>query len=150
MSQQYESAPQAPPGPPPGGPSGPRANFGQRLAGYLIDAILTGVVVGILYQISVALYLIGLLGIIAYWVVLVGNARGQTVGMMALNIRVVDTATGGPIGYGRSFLRWLMMLIGAIPLYLGWFWMIWDPQKQTWHDKVANTYVVPADAYPRN
>jgi uncharacterized RDD family membrane protein YckC len=149
MSQSYESAPQAPPGPPPGGPSGPRANFGQRLAAYLIDGIATGVVVGILYQISVVLYLIGILGIIAYWVILVGNARGQTVGMMALNIRVVDTATGGPIGYGRAFLRWLMMLIGAIPIYLGWFWMLWDPQKQTWHDKVANTYVVPADAYPR-
>ena len=32
-----------------------------------------------------------------------------------------------------------MMWIGSIPLYLGWFWMLWDPQKQTWHDKVANT-----------
>ena len=42
-----------------------------------------------------------------------------------------------------------MMWIGSIPLYLGWFWMLWDPQKQTWHDKVANTFVVPADAYPR-
>jgi len=150
MSQPYESAPQAPPGPPPGGPSGPRANFGQRLGAYLIDAILIGVVVVALYYISTILYLIGALGAIAYWVVLVGNERGQTVGMMALNIRVVDTATGGAIGYGRSFLRALMMWIGSIPFYLGWLWMLWDPQKQTWHDKVANTYVVPADAYPRN
>ncbi len=149
MSQSYESAPQAPPGPPPGGPSGPRANFGQRLAAYLIDAILIGVVVVALYYISTILYLIGGLGAIAYWVVLVGNGRGQTVGMMALNIRVVDTATGGPIGYGRAFLRALMMWIGSIPLYLGWFWMLWDSEKQTWHDKVANTFVVPADAYPR-
>ena len=52
MSQSYESAPQAPPGPPPGGPSGPRANFGQRLGAYLIDAILIGVVVVVLYYIS--------------------------------------------------------------------------------------------------
>ena len=59
MSQSYESAPQAPPGPPPGGPSGPRANFGQRLAAYLIDAILIGVVVVALYYISTILYLIG-------------------------------------------------------------------------------------------
>ena len=150
MSQPYESAPQAPPGPPPGGPSGPRSNFGQRLGAYLIDAILISVVVVALYYISTILYVIGALGAIAYWVVLVGNERGQTVGMMALNIRVVDTATGGPIGYGRSFLRALMMWIGSIPFYLGWLWMLWDPQKQTWHDKVANTYVVPADAYPRN
>ena len=150
MSQSYESAPQAPPGPPPGGPSGPRANFGQRLAAYLIDGIALGVVLVVLYYISTVLYLIGFLGVIAYWVVLIGGERGQTVGMMALNIRVVDTNTGGPIGYGRAFLRLLMMWIGSIPIYLGWFWMLWDPQKQTWHDKVANTFVVPADAYPRN
>ena len=42
-----------------------------------------------------------------------------------------------------------MMWVGSIPLYLGWFWMLWDSEKQTWHDKVANTFVVPADAYPR-
>ena len=150
MSQSYESAPQAPPGPPPGGPSGPRANFGQRLAAYLIDGIALGAVLVALYYISTVLYLIGFLGVIAYWVVLIGNERGQTVGMMALNIRVVDTNTGGPIGYGRAFLRLLMMWIGSIPIYLGWLWMLWDPQKQTWHDKVANTFVVPADAYPRN
>ena len=150
MSQPYESAPQAPPGPPPGGPSGPRANFGQRLA-RVPDRCHRPRrrARGILYYISTILYLIGALGTIAYWVVLIGNERGQTVGMMALNIRVVDTGTGGPIGYGRSFLRLLMMWIGSIPLYLGWFWMLWDPQKQTWHDKVANTFVVPADAYPR-
>ena len=74
MSQSYESAPEAPPGPPPGGPSGPRSNFGQRLGAYLIDAILITVVVVALYYISTILYLIGLLGWIAYWVVLVGNA----------------------------------------------------------------------------
>jgi uncharacterized RDD family membrane protein YckC len=25
---------------------------------------------------------------------------------------------------------------------LGFLWMLWDPNKQTWHDKVAQTYVV--------
>jgi uncharacterized RDD family membrane protein YckC len=149
MSQQYESAPQAPPGPPPGGPSGPRANFGQRLGAYLIDAIITGVVVAIAAQINTALYVILALASIAYWIILLGNERGQTVGMMALNIRVVDGSTGGPIGYGRSFVRLLIMWLGAIPIYLGWFWMLWDGQKQTWHDKVSNSFVVPGDAYPR-
>jgi uncharacterized RDD family membrane protein YckC len=150
MSQQYEPAPQAPPGPPPGGPSGPRANFGRRLGQYLIDAILTGAVTAILAEISTTLYWIGVLGTIAYWVVLVGGERGQTVGMMALSTRVVDSDTGGSIGYGRAFLRLLIMVLGAIPIYLGWFWMLWDGQKQTWHDKVSNSFVVPAGAYPRS
>jgi uncharacterized RDD family membrane protein YckC len=25
--------------------------------------------------------------------------------------------------------------------------MLWDPEKQTWHDKLATTVVVPAEAY---
>jgi uncharacterized RDD family membrane protein YckC len=30
----------------------------------------------------------------------------------------------------------------AIPLYLGFLWMLWDNKKQTWHDKAAGTVVV--------
>jgi hypothetical protein len=26
--------------------------------------------------------------------------------------------------------------------------MLWDKEKQTWHDKLANDVVVPVDAYP--
>jgi uncharacterized RDD family membrane protein YckC len=33
-------------------------------------------------------------------------------------------------------------------LYLGYFWMLWDREAQTWHDKLASTVVVPISAYP--
>ena len=26
--------------------------------------------------------------------------------------------------------------------------MLWDPERQTWHDKVAGTYVVPVVNHP--
>jgi hypothetical protein len=26
--------------------------------------------------------------------------------------------------------------------------MLWDDEKQTWHDKIASTVVVPTDQYP--
>ena len=42
------------------------------------------------------------------------------------------------LGIGRYFARWL----SAIPLLLGYFWMLWDPKKQTWHDKLVSTIVV--------
>jgi uncharacterized RDD family membrane protein YckC len=32
--------------------------------------------------------------------------------------------------------------------YLGYLWMLWDPQQQTWHDKLVGTTVVPVSAYP--
>ena len=37
------------------------------------------------------------------------------------------------------------VVLAAIALfYLGYLWMVWDPRKQTWHDKLAGTYVVLA------
>jgi uncharacterized RDD family membrane protein YckC len=40
-----------------------------------------------------------------------------------------------------------MKIVSGIPFDLGYFWMLWDKEKQTWHDKVANDVVVPANAY---
>jgi uncharacterized RDD family membrane protein YckC len=47
-----------------------------------------------------------------------------------------------PIGYTRGFLRYIGRIISSLPIGLGYFWMLWDPQKQTWHDKIANSVVV--------
>jgi len=48
------------------------------------------------------------------------------------------------VSYGRAFGRFAMSLVSGLVLLLGYLWMIWDSEKQTWHDKVARTYVVPA------
>jgi uncharacterized RDD family membrane protein YckC len=55
---------------------------------------------------------------------------------------------GGPIGYGRGLLRYVGKITSSIPCLLGFLWMLWDREKQTWHDKIATTVVVPVDAYP--
>ena len=54
---------------------------------------------------------------------------------------------GGPIGYSRALVRFLMRIISGAVFYLGYLWMLWDKEKQCWHDKAANDVVVPADAY---
>src|SRR5262249_62328367 len=87
----YPPPPQAAGGPPPSGSaSGPRAGFWRRFAGLIIDGIIVGVADGILrailgYGAGVSL---GLVVSIAYFTILIGNSRGQTVGQMALGIRV--------------------------------------------------------------
>ena len=81
----------------------------------------------------------------AYYTSLDGGAYGQTIGKMALGIRVVDIAGGGSIGYPRACARTFGRIASALVLYLGYFWMLWDPEKQTWHDKIAGSVVVPAD-----
>ena len=135
-----------------GGASGPRAGFGRRLVGFLIDGILVGIVSSILrsatsYGVGTVISLT--LGAV-YFTALIGSDRGQTVGQMALGIRVIDFNTGGPIGYGRAFIRWLVSLISGAVILLGYLWMLWDKESQCWHDKAANDVVVPVRYYPVN
>lgn len=141
--------------PPPGGgyamaaPSGNLASPGLRIVGGLIDFIILFVVdliIGlILKDVRVLAYLLQLVVDVAYfgyfW-----SSRGQSVGMMPFGFKVRVMATGQYPTMGMAALRgfiwciesvFTVCLIGAI----GWLWMLWDPQKQALHDKVAGTIV---------
>ena len=146
--------PASPPPPAPAvigsGPSGPRASFGRRLVALLVDAILLGIVGAIVRAIfgqsggSAISVAVGLV----YFGYLEGSGSGQTVGKRMLGIRVIDFSTGGPIGFGRGLLRYVGRIASTIVCLLGYFWMLWDKEKQTWHDKIATTVVVPISHYP--
>ncbi len=131
-------------------PSGPRASFFRRLGAALIDAILVGIVVTLLEGV-LGRGLGGLLGIalaIGYYGYLEGSASGQTIGKRALGIRVYDFRAGGAIGTSRGILRYFARILSTIPVFLGYFWMLWDRERQTWHDKIAGSVVVPVSSYP--
>jgi uncharacterized RDD family membrane protein YckC len=133
-----------------GSASGPRAGFWRRFGAAFIDGLILGVLYAVLVAVlnAGAAYVIYLIANYTYFTVLEGGPTGQTVGKKALGIRVIDFRAGGPIGYGRGLLRNLAKILSSIPFLLGYLWMLWDPEKQTWHDKIATTVVVPADAYP--
>jgi uncharacterized RDD family membrane protein YckC len=122
-----------------------RAGWWRRFFSALIDGIVLAIVQAILRVLvgDTGGISLGLLVDIAYFTYFHGST-GQTPGDMALSIKVVDLrdGTGQPIGYGRAFIRWLGSILSAIPLFLGYFWMLWDPEKQTWHDKIAGSAVV--------
>jgi uncharacterized RDD family membrane protein YckC len=131
------------------GPSGPRASFWQRLGAYLIDVILLAIVLGILTAaLKTTGYLIGIAIELAYFTYFEGSPSGQTIGKRVLGLRVIDYATGGSLGYGKGFLRTLGRIVSGAICGLGYLWSIWDKEKQTWHDKIAGTVVVPVSAYP--
>lgn len=133
-----------------GGGSGPRAGFWRRFAAVFIDGLILavpGVILILALNDSVA-QLLSFIIDISYFAYLEGGQTGQTIGKKALGIRVLDLKAGGPIGYGRAVVRYLGRIISTIPLLLGYFWMLWDGEKQTWHDKFAGSIVVPVDAYP--
>lgn len=148
---------------PPPGLGGPttgvppeRATFWQRLGAALLDGILISVVGGLLNaifgnepgEVSPAASGLQLVLGIAYYVYFHGSRSGQTVGKKVLNIRLLSSKDGGPPGYGAAALRYVGSIVSAIPFALGYFWMLWDKNKQTWHDKMASTVVVPESAAP--
>jgi uncharacterized RDD family membrane protein YckC len=124
-----------------------RSGFWRRFAAALIDGIALGVVSGILRAIlgtggGEGLGVVISLGYYTYF----HGKTGQTPGDAVMSIRVVDfrDQPGQPIGYGRALGRALMSIVSGVVLLLGYLWMLWDSEKQTWHDKVVGSVVVPA------
>ncbi len=76
-----------------------------------------------------------------WWGKLIGE-RGQTPGKKALNIKVVGRNTNQPVGMGKGIGRGFMSYVSSFLCYLGYFWMLWDGNKQTWHDKVVDSIVI--------
>lgn len=132
------------------GPSGPRAGFWIRFAAWFADGLVL-LVPFIVLVIAVGLSATRTLFLLvsaAYFTLLEGGPTGQTLGKRICRIRVTDLRVGGPIGPGRAFIRWIGRFVSGFVFSLGYLWMLWDPQKQTWHDKMANAVVVPTRAYP--
>ena len=127
--------------------AGARAGFWRRFAGAFIDGIVLSIAGGILRAIvgTGAGVGLGLVVGAVYFTAFIGAERGQTLGQMALGIRVVGLDNGASIGYGRAFLRWVVSIVSAAVILLGYLWMLWDKEKQCWHDKAANDVVVPVE-----
>ncbi len=72
---------------------------------------------------------------------------GGTPGKLLMECEVVDARTGRRITSGQAVLRYFGYLLSTLPLLLGFLWVMWDPRKQGFHDKLAGTVVViPDDA----
>jgi len=124
--------------------TGLRAGFWRRLVAALIDGLIVGIPLSLLeHAFNTSGYLLGLLVAMAYFTYFEGGPTGQGYGKRAMGICVVDVDTGGPIGYGRGFIRYIGRAVSAIAFYLGYLWMLWDGEKQCWHDKFARDVVVP-------
>ncbi len=66
---------------------------------------------------------------------------GYTPGKALLGLKVVRK-NGAKLSFFRSLLRFFAYWISLIPLCLGFFWILWDRNRQGWHDKIAGTQVV--------
>jgi uncharacterized RDD family membrane protein YckC len=93
----------------------------------------------------IVLIAIGALTSLAFyiWNVCIRQGRtGATVGKSVLAVRLVNSDMQ-PIGAGWSFLRSILHVVDSI-CYIGYLWPIWDSRKQTFADKIMNTFVIHA------
>lgn len=139
------------------------AGFGRRLTALIIDTIIIalftfGLVAAILgldyFQIQgtpealaqypnsyfIELFINNVLP--AIFVVFMWVKFMATPGKMLLDCYVVDARTGKSITTLQAILRYISYLISALPLLLGFFWMLWDKRNQCFHDKIAKTVVI--------
>lgn len=116
----------------------------ERFFAILIDSLITSVAVGVLIVGggSSAGFL-GTLIVGAYnWYFWTRN-HGQTPGKAIMGIRIIK-ADGTPLNDVEAILRYIGYHISGFFFGLGYLWAFWDPNRQTWHDKIVNTYVVKA------
>lgn len=69
---------------------------------------------------------------------------GATLGKLAMKIRVIDIQTLDNPNFAASLNRAVFRIISEMLFYLGFLWGMFDPQRQTWHDKTAKTLVIDA------
>lgn len=161
------AVPAATPYSPPLQPGWNYAQWPDRVVGYLIDSLLVGAGMAVLYLIAgafvamiaglgsdnfagsmccmmvvlfpLATFLVGLFNRV-YLV----SKRGFSIGQGVMKLKVVD-ANGNLLSMGTAFIRLLAQVGMAIVPFgslLDLLWPLWDDKRQTLHDKAVGSFVL--------
>jgi uncharacterized RDD family membrane protein YckC len=66
---------------------------------------------------------------------------GQTLGMASWRLRVLRE-DGGTLTWADTVRRLAAAALSWLALGLGWLWLLVDPARRTWHDRLSRTRVV--------
>ena len=137
------------------------ASWGTRFAARLIDGVILSVV-NILIQIPIftsiviggtsdassprflfiyaatTLTQLAVQGVYEVWFV---YGKGGTPGKLILELQIVD-GEGKRLTKGRAVGRYFATYISGLTLGIGYLLPLWDPEKRTLHDMIADTRVV--------
>jgi uncharacterized RDD family membrane protein YckC len=69
---------------------------------------------------------------------------GGSIGKILVKIKVINVDDFSMINLWTSFIRSFVRLFSESIFYLGFLWAVFEPNKQSWHDKFAKTIVVYA------
>ncbi|MEH6627657.1 MAG: RDD family protein [Motiliproteus sp.] len=127
------------------------APLARRLAAMLYDSLLIAAIWMVEGAIAVALnggeavqgpliksilFLSAFLFFAGFW-----SRNGQTLGMQVWRLRV-QTPQGYPISLMQALLRFFTAGLSILCLGIGYWWMLFDKQGLTWHDRYSETCIV--------
>lgn len=86
------------------------------------------------YRAVLLLLIVGFNGV--FW-----TRGGQTLGMAAWRLRV-ERDDGALLTWPDAVRRLAACVLSWLPLGLGYLWLLVDPGRRTWHDRLSRTRVV--------
>jgi len=122
----------------------PRVGFWLRLAASLLDLIMIGIATGM----SEGLFRVFNFhpgGAFPFWIavycVIMWATKGTTIGGIICGLKVVRL-DDRPVDWGVAIVRGLSAFLSLAVAGIGFIWVAFDDEKQSWHDKIAGTTIV--------
>jgi hypothetical protein len=143
-----------------------KANYGKRVIAVFLDWLyaivppVTFFIIGLIMVLAETATALGILLMIAGsigWLVLSIQNKifkegktGQSFGKARMNISLIDSSTGQPLGPGRCFIRefvfsLLSSITGGIFWIIDYLWPLWDKDGERLMDKIMTSRVVNAE-----
>jgi uncharacterized RDD family membrane protein YckC len=131
-------------------------SLGRRLVAQLLDAVIPVALLLVLFSVRddrgtggravtvVAVVLLTVWTLVVWWMF---ATRAAGPGMRLLRLQLVGFTNGRPIGWGRFFVRTLVLALLAVTvvgLLLMLIFLLRHPRYQGWHDLAAGSVVIGA------
>jgi len=118
-----------------------RAGFWIRMTALALDVIIVAIACAILPFIDFDGPHKGFLMLLAGYAALMWKLKGSTIGGFICRLQVVRL-DGRAIDWPTAVARALGCFLSLVVAGLGFLWIVFDADRQSWHDKFAGTVVV--------
>ena len=126
---------------PPANASMERAGFWIRMAALALDVIIIAIAFAILPFMDFDGPHRSFLLLLAGYAALMWKLKGSTIGGFICHLHVVRL-DGRAIDWPTAVARALGCFLSLVVAGLGFLWIVFDADRQSWHDKIAGTVVV--------